>query len=167
MIILAIDPGIASLGYAVVRHHLHHEPEILTYGCLHTSARLLRQQRFASLFASLVDIARLYSPTVMVIEKLFFAKNIKTALVVGESRGVVLLLAGQLSIPVEEFTPLQVKQAISGFGRAPKGQVQRMVQYIFKMKELPSPDDAADALALAFTYMQNARFQDTARGKLP
>ena len=78
-----------------------------------------------------------------------------------ESRGLVLLLAGQLNVEVHEFTPLQVKQAISCFGRAPTGQVQRMVQYIFKMKELPSPDDAAEALALAFTYMQHARFNST------
>ena len=158
MVILAIDPGIASMGYAVVKKERTDEAHVLTFGCLHTSARALRQKRLVSLFTALQDIAKEYSPTVMVIEKLYFAKNVKTALVVGESRGVLLLLAGVLGIPVEEFTPLQVKQAITGFGRASKGQVQRMVQHIFSLKTLPSPDDAADALAIAFTYMQHERF---------
>ncbi len=158
MTILAIDPGLASVGYGVVKKQSHKEPEIVTYGCIRTQAKKLKHHRLNEIYKALRHLVAQYKPECLVIEKVYFAKNAKTALMVGESRGVILLLAAERDLKVSEFTPLQVKQTISGFGRASKHQVQYMVKQVFRLKEIPTPDDAADALALAYTFLQHERF---------
>ncbi len=158
MTILAIDPGLASVGYGVVKKQGQKDPEVVVYGCIRTSAKELKHLRLDEIFRALGRLVTQYKPECLVIEKVYFAKNAKTALMVGESRGVMLLLAAERHLKVAEFTPLQVKQTISGFGRASKHQVQEMVKRVFGLKQIPSPDDAADALALAYTFLQHERF---------
>lgn len=145
---LGIDPGIADTGFGLVRKE---GPKMicLAYGSIKTSSKKPLDERLVELHDSLNEIIQRFSPDMVGIEELFFAKNAKTALVVGQARGVALLTIKQHKLPMMEFTPLQVKQAVSTYGRADKGQVQRMVKMLLNLKEIPKPDDAADALAIA------------------
>jgi crossover junction endodeoxyribonuclease RuvC len=147
-IILGIDPGIADTGYGVIKKN-GHELICLDYGSIKTKAKTELADRLEIINIELNKIIKKYKPDLTAVEELFFCKNVKTALIVGQARGVILLTAKQNKIPVVEFTPLQVKQAVSTYGRAEKIQVQRMVKLILNLKELPGPDDAADALAVA------------------
>jgi crossover junction endodeoxyribonuclease RuvC len=158
MIVLAIDPGLASVGYSLVRKE-NDEFEVLEFGCIRTSSKAKTAFRIQTIYEALHALARKYHPETIILEKIFFAKNAKTALLVGESRGAILLLSANLGVPVHEFTPLQVKQAMTGFGRASKNQIKYMVQKVFSLAKPPTPDDAADALAIAFTYFQTNRLE--------
>ena len=158
MIVLAIDPGLASVGYSLVKGEKD-KFEVLEYGCIRTSARKKTPLRIYEIYEALKALAEKYHPETVILEKVFFAKNVKTALLVGESRGAIQLLAATLGIEVHEFTPLQVKQAMTGFGRASKNQIKEMVQRIFSLPKPPTPDDAADALAIAFTFFQTNRLE--------
>jgi len=149
MIILGIDPGIADTGFGVIRKEANGKLVCLEYGSIRTKAGVEMSTRLMELSQGLDEIMRKYEPAVMAIEELFFCNNVKTALIVGQARGVALLTARQNNIKIKEFTPLQVKQAVSSYGKADKGQVQRMVQMLLNLKEIPRPDDAADALAVA------------------
>ena len=147
-IILGIDPGIADTGFGVIRK----EKNCLTcldYGTIKTSAKASLSDRLEILSCELTKIIKKYNPEAIAVEQLFFCKNVKTALTVGHARGIVLLTAKQHQIEPLEFTPLQVKQAVSAYGKASKLQVQKMVKLLLNLKELPKPDDAADALAIA------------------
>lgn len=148
MIILGIDPGIADTGYGVIQTEGNHFA-CFDYGSIKTSAQADLPDRLETLSLALTKIINKYKPELIGVEQLFFCKNVKTALIVGHARGVVLLTAKQNNIPLREFTPLQVKQAVSAYGKAGKTQVQRMVKMILSLKEIPQPDDAADALAVA------------------
>lgn len=150
-IILGIDPGIADTGYGVIRVNDRNGVECITYGSIKTPAKTDLDERLETLNAELDKLIKKYKPDLCSVEELFFCKNVKTALVVGHARGVVLLTAKLNKLPIVEFTPLQVKQAISAYGKADKAQVQRMVKMIYNLREIPKPDDAADALAIAFT----------------
>jgi crossover junction endodeoxyribonuclease RuvC len=145
---LGIDPGIADTGFGLVRKE---GPKMicLAYGSIKTAATKPLDERLLELHGSLREIIERFKPDMVGIEELFFAKNAKTALVVGQARGVALLTIKQYGLPMMEFTPLQVKQAVSTYGRADKGQVQRMVKMLLNLKVIPKPDDAADALAIA------------------
>ena len=132
--ILAIDPGLASVGYGLVENLPQNEPKVVTYGCIRTHPKTLKPDRLHEIHRAINSLIVRHKPQYLVVEKVFFAKNAKTALLVGESRGVILLLAGQRHLQVAEFTPLQVKQTISGFGRADKHQVQEMVKRVFGLK---------------------------------
>jgi crossover junction endodeoxyribonuclease RuvC len=146
--VLGIDPGTAALGYGIVERSGGRLREI-DHGCLTTSADLSMPERLLAIHALVDDLLSLHEPDLMGVERLFFSRNVQTALGVGQARGVVLLAAAEHQTPVREATPNEVKSAIAGYGAADKGQVARMVQLVLGMSELPRPDDAADALAIA------------------
>jgi crossover junction endodeoxyribonuclease RuvC len=147
-IILGIDPGIADTGFGIISNQ-NNKLACLGYGSIKTSAKLILADRLEIIYLELTKLIKKYKPDLIAIEELFFCNNAKTALVVGQARGVVVLTAKLNKIKSVEFTPYQVKQAVSTYGHAKKDQVQRMVKLILNLKELPKPDDAADALAIA------------------
>ena len=153
MKVLGIDPGTAALGYGIVERSGGRLREI-DHGCLTTSPDLPLPERLLQIHALVDELLALHEPDLMGVERLFFSRNVQTALGVGQARGVVLLAAAQHGTPVREATPSEVKSAIAGYGAADKEQVQRMVQLVLGMSELPRPDDAADALAIA-TWVAN------------
>lgn len=156
MIILGIDPGIADTGYGVIRAEKQ-KLTCLDYGSIKTMAKTELADRLEIISQELNKIIKKYQPDLTAVEELFFCKNVKTALIVGQARGVILLTAKQNKIPVVEFTPLQVKQAVSTYGRAEKIQVQKMVKLLLDLKEIPQSDDAADALAVAICAANSSR----------
>lgn len=149
-VILGLDPGFARLGYAVVSGP-RQLPVIQTVGCFETSAREVRAQRFLALAHFLKKIIKDFKPTQVALETLFFSTNVKTALGVAEARGVITYIVTEAGLPMSEFSPQQVKITATGDGRADKLQVQKMLKLMFKLKQVPHPDDAADALAIALT----------------
>ena len=153
MIVLGIDPGTAIMGYGLVEYR-NSKHKSLTYGVLRTAKEDKTEDRLKQLFHGINRLLDEYKPDVMAVEELFFNRNVTTAFTVGQARGVALLAAGLRDIPVGEYTPLQVKQAVVGYGRAEKHQVQYMLQRILGLAEAPKPDDAADALAVAVCYCQ-------------
>lgn len=148
MIILGIDPGFARMGWGLISK-IGAKFTLIDYGCLETSVELALSDRLETVFNGISDIIEKYKPDLAGLETLFFNTNAKTAVKVGEARGVLLLALKQRGIKVVDVTPLQVKQAVAGYGRAEKTQVQKMVKALLNLKEIPRPDDAADALAIA------------------
>ncbi len=147
-IILGIDPGFASIGYGVLSITAG-DPTATDYGCLHTKPGGPFAKRLLQIFNEITTLITDSAPDVIGVEKLFFEKNSKTAIEVSHARGVILLAAQRAGIPLVECTPLQVKLASTGYGKADKRQVQQMIMRVLKLKEIPRPDDAADALAIA------------------
>ena len=156
MIVLGIDPGTAALGYGIVESSRGRVREV-DHGCLVTSPDTALPERLLAVHEIVDELIAVHSPRLLAIERLFFSKNAQTAFAVGQARGVVLLAAAQHRVPVVEATPNEVKSAIAGYGAADKEQVQRMVQLVLGMAELPRPDDAADALAIAVWGAHSAR----------
>ncbi|MDD5032073.1 MAG: crossover junction endodeoxyribonuclease RuvC [Patescibacteria group bacterium] len=148
-IILGIDPGLADTGYGIIEKEDRGKLICQEFGVIKTSAKKDMGERLETINKKLDKIIKKYKPRLIAVEQLFFCKNVKTALAVGQARGVILFTARQNKIPTVEFTPLQVKQAVSSYGQAGKLQVQKMVKLLLDLKELPKPDDAADALAIA------------------
>lgn len=155
-IILGLDPGTATVGYgvvvsdgAVIKH--------ITHGCIATSKDLPMPTRLNQIAKQLRELLRQYQPDIVAVEQLYFAKNVTTAMTVAQARGVLVQTVANLGIPVENYTPLQVKQAITGYGRADKVQMQKMVKMILGLKDIPHPDDAADAVAIAITCANSTR----------
>lgn len=151
MIILGIDPGIATTGFGVIAI----EKGVCTLvdcGVVTTHKDLTHAERLAILYEDLTEIVKKHQPQQVAVEKLFFSTNVTTAMTVGEARGVALLVLQQGGVPIAEYTPLQVKQGITGYGKATKKQVQEMVKTRLKLNTIPKPDDAADALAIALTH---------------
>jgi len=148
-IILGIDPGIADTGFGVIEKKKDGRLCCLAYGSIKTKADIDLVCRLEILSLELDELIKKYQPKIVAVEQLFFCKNVKTALVVGHARGVVLLTIKQNKVKLIEYTPLQIKQAVSSYGKADKMQVQRMVKIILNLKEIPKPDDAADGLAAA------------------
>lgn len=146
--ILGFDPGLARVGYGVV-HIQHAKPSCVTYGCITTSPEQTMGERLLRIFAAITDLLDKFKPSVVAIEKLYFATNSKTAMDVGHARGVILLALAQKGATLCEYTPLQVKQAVTGYGKAEKRQIQKMVRILLRLPQIPKPDDAADALAIA------------------
>jgi crossover junction endodeoxyribonuclease RuvC len=146
--VLGIDPGTAAMGYGIVERTGGRLREV-DHGCLVTSPDLPLPERLLAIHTMVDELLSLHEPDLVGVERLFFSRNVQTALGVGQARGVVLLTAAQHGTPVREATPSEVKSAITGYGAADKEQVQRMVQLVLGMAELPWPDDAADALAIA------------------
>jgi len=151
MIILGIDPGTATTGYGIIRKS-QKKMDFMAYGCIKTRSDELPQNRLNQIFNQTNKLIKDFSPDVLVIERLFFFKNAKTAIPVSQARGVILLAAARKKIPVYEFTPLEVKMNIVGYGRAQKSQMQKMVKKLLDLDKIPKPDDAADALGLAICY---------------
>ncbi|MFH1207668.1 MAG: crossover junction endodeoxyribonuclease RuvC [Patescibacteria group bacterium] len=146
-LILGIDPGYAITGYGIVRHD-RQKVAAVAQGAIMSKPAVPYEERLKKIFVGLTQLIKKYRPDAMAIEKLFFAANTATVMRVGEARGVAILAAGIAGIPVREFTPLQIKQAITGDGRADKLQMQRMVKVLLKLPAVPRPDDVADALAV-------------------
>jgi crossover junction endodeoxyribonuclease RuvC len=156
MLVLGLDPGLAITGYGLVEGDGQHLCPI-AYGVLRTPAGVAIADRLVMLHDALADLLAEYRPPVAAVEELFFATNARTAIMVGEARGVVLLTLAQAGVRIAEYTPLQVKQAVTGYGQADKLQVQQMVRLLLNLAELPKPDDAADALALSICHHNSSR----------
>jgi len=148
MIILGIDPGTATTGFGAVKKEKD-KLECLDYGIIQTSKNDSQQERLNTLYNQITKLITKHKPDVLAVEKLFFFKNLKTAMPVAEARGVILLAGAKKKISIKEITPLQVKMGICGYGRADKKQVQEMVKIILNLEKIPKPDDAADALGIA------------------
>ena len=158
MIILGIDPGTATTGYGVIES-IPNKIKLCECGVLKTLPDLPLSLRLKKIYDNIRKIIKKYKPEIIVIEELFFSQNVKTAMSVACARGVAMLAAANSGIDVEEYTPIQVKQNIVGYGRAEKRQVQEMVKILLNLKEIPEPDDAADALALAICYANTSKYK--------
>ena len=156
MLILGIDPGLATTGYGLVREQ-DGDLTLLDCGTITTPAGLPTADRLQQLHEELGRLLDTWKPEAAAVEELFFSSNAKTAMVVGQARGVVLLTLSLHGLRVHEYTPMQIKQALVGYGGASKGQVQRMVALLLDLPEVPSPDDAADAVATAICHLHSAR----------
>jgi crossover junction endodeoxyribonuclease RuvC len=150
---MGLDPGTAITGYGLIKYD-GSRFSMIDCGCIRTSPESPLSERLQIIYRELTDVIRQYKPEQFAIEELFFNKNARTALAVGHARGVAMLAASSAGLPVFEYTPLQVKQAVTGFGRAAKTQVQFMVKTILALPEAPEPDDVADALAVAICHGQ-------------
>jgi crossover junction endodeoxyribonuclease RuvC len=155
-VILGIDPGTAATGWGVIKD-TSQKTELVAFGCIETSKEKPTVRRLEEIAADLSQIIKRYRPDEVAIEELFFFKNLKTAIKVAQARGVLLVTAARHRAKIYEYTPLQVKQALTGYGRADKNQVQIMVKNILRMKKIPRPDDAADALAVALCHQQSRK----------
>jgi len=147
-IYLGIDPGIADMGFGVIEVNGQKE-RCVAYGSLRTPAGMPLEKRLQTLYDGLEELIRKYKPVAVGLENIYFQKNVKTAIVVAQARGVICLCLAKNGASFSEFNPADVKMAVCGYGLADKTQVQRMVQALLKLKEVPKPDDAADALAIA------------------
>lgn len=165
MRVLGLDPGTAITGYGVIDLLPSGEVRAVAYGVLRTPARQPLPDRLRQLYSALQKLLDLHRPAQAAVEKLFFQRNVTTAMAVGQARGVALLALAMAEIPVAEYAPNEVKEAVTGYGSADKQQVQRMVQALLSLDERPRPDDAADALAVALCHAQHARFAALSRGE--
>ncbi len=152
MLTLGIDPGTATTGYGFVAS-AGDRLTLVECGVVATPADESLPQRLQTIYAGLTSLIRLHHPDSVAVEELFFSRNVRTALAVGQARGVALLAAAHAGLPVYEYTPLQVKQAVAGYGRADKEQVQAMVRVLLGLDRIPQPDDAADAIAIAICHL--------------
>jgi crossover junction endodeoxyribonuclease RuvC len=161
-LVLGIDPGTAIMGYGLVRAlsspTASGDFELVEYGAINTPAGMPLARRLLSIYGQLNELLDRFHPAEVVLEELFFNKNTTTAIAVGQARGVALLAAASHNLTVREYTPLQVKQSLTGYGRATKDQIQQMVSLMLNLDSPPQPDDAADALALAICHLRGRRF---------
>lgn len=157
MKILGIDPGTGITGFGVIEQSKR-MPKLLDAGVIRTKAHTPLPERLAIIYENIQEIIAQHNPDVASVEKLFFAQNVTTAIAVSHARGAVLLAIQQAGVQVAEYTPLQIKQAMTGYGRAEKQQIQEMVRVHLGLKEVPKPDDAADGLAAALTHLQSMQY---------
>ena len=154
---LGIDPGTAILGYGVIRGD--RDAEAITFGVVRTDHALAPEKRLQRLYDGVSRLIAEHLPDAVAVEQLFFSKNVTTALPVMQARGVVLLAAANADVPIFEYRPIEVKQAIAGYGRADKAQMQEMVRILLRLPVVPHPDDAADALAIAICHVHSQQFR--------
>ena len=159
MLVLGLDPGIAITGYGLVEESPEGDLTCIEYGTVKTPAGQPMPSRLLSIDAELGALIERYKPDVVAVEELFFCRNVTTALIVGQARGVAILTAARANVPVREYKPMEVKQAVTGYGRAPKTQVQEMVRLLLNLDHVPQPDDAADAVAVAVCHVYNVRLE--------
>lgn len=152
MKVLGIDPGTGRVGWGIVNHEGGVD-SLVECGCFETKANSELPERLLKIFLFLQDLIKKHQPDILSVESLFFATNVKTAFDVGAARGVILLAGEEAKIPIFQYTPLQVKSSLVGYGQADKHQIQFMVTKILHLKETPKPDDAADAVAIALTHL--------------
>ncbi len=157
MLVIGIDPGTASTGYGLVRENGGGSLEAIDYGVIETSSKLPISERLSVIYHRLVELSNLHRPDSGAVEKLFFQRNVRTAISVGQGRGVAMLALAETNVGITEYTPLEVKQAVTGYGKADKNQIQQMVKALLLLKEIPKPDDAADALAVAICHIHSAK----------
>lgn len=156
--VLGIDPGTASTGYGVVVETASGEYELLACGVIRTSPGQPMHLRLREIFVAIQNLIREFHPREVAVEELFFGRNVTTAISVGQARGAVLLAAALSDLPVIEYTPAAIKQALTGYGKADKFQMQAMVRQLLELEETPHPDDAADGVAIALCHLQTGRF---------
>ncbi|MCC7129303.1 MAG: crossover junction endodeoxyribonuclease RuvC [Anaerolineae bacterium] len=160
MLVIGIDPGTATTGYGLVEENEDGSLTAVDYGVITTPADLPMPMRLLELYRQLKQILLLHRPHSGAVEKLFFHRNVTTAISVGQGRGVALLALGEAGLEVGEYTPLEIKQAVAGYGGAGKRQIQQMVQVLLGLESMPTPDDAADALAVAICHAHSARVRE-------
>ncbi len=157
MIAIGFDPGTARLGYGVIESEP--DPRAIDFGVIVTDSAMPMAQRLLVIHDAVGELIDRYHPTAVSVELLFFARNVTTAMTVGQARGVILLAAAERDVPVAEYSPSEVKQAVVGYGKADKRQIQEMVRIMLGLASAPQPDDAADALAVAICHVQIAPFR--------
>jgi len=160
MPVIGVDPGTAITGFGIVEECSSGSLKTLEYGVIRTSSGMKSEERLASIYNQLNEIVERFAIESAAIERLFFQKNAKTALSVGEARGVILLSFAHNHIPIFEYNPVDIKQAITGYGQADKPQMQQMVKILLGLAEIPRPDDAADALAIAICHIHHKSLSD-------
>lgn len=158
MLVLGIDPGTATTGFGLVEETSDKELKVIDFGVILTKPSDPQEKRLQQIHHAVKDLMLLHHPDSGAVEKLFFQKNVTNALAVGQARGVVLLAFAEAAIPFEEYSPQDVKISVTGYGAAEKRQVQLMVQSLLGLKDLPKPDDAADALAIAICHLHNSKY---------
>lgn len=159
MRVLGIDPGIARTGWGVVRVE-NGKFKVESYGCIETSPKKNVEKRLEEIYTEILKLIKKYSPESIAIEELFFNTNAKTAFVVGQARGVILLACSQKNLNLAVYTPLQVKIAVTGYGRAEKAQVGKMIKTILNLKTIPKLDDTTDALAVGLTHLFSRKMRE-------
>lgn len=159
MLAIGIDPGTAITGYGFVQENEDGSLVVVDSGAILTEANTPMPERLLELYRQLREQLLLHHPQSGAVEKLFFQRNVRTAIAVGQARGVALLALAEANIPIMEYTPLEVKQAVAGYGGADKNQVQQMVKALLGLPDIPRPDDVADALAVAICHIHSSRSQ--------
>lgn len=159
MLVLGIDPGTATTGYGFVREHPNGALEAVAYGVIKTPAKKPMPDRLQMLYEKMGELIAQHQPDAAAVEALFFGKNVTTAITVAQGRGVILLALAQAKLPIREYKPAEIKQAIAGYGNADKWQVQEMIRQLLALDEIPKPDDAADGLGVAITDLNSSRFE--------
>ena len=158
MLVLGIDPGTAITGYGFVEENERGDLLSVAYGAITTPAKMPMEERLQQLYEELNALILLHRPQSGAVEKLFFRRNVTTAISVGQARGVILLAMVQNGVRLKEYTPMQIKQAVTGWGGAQKPQVQEMVRALLELEKIPKPDDAADALAVAICHIHSQAY---------
>lgn len=161
MAVIGIDPGTAITGFGIIQEKPDGALQTMRYGAIRTDSHQKAEMRLVSLYLQLNEVLDSSDVESAAVERLFFQKNTKTALSVGEARGVILLSLSQKNIPVYEYNPVDIKQAVTGFGRADKQQIQLMVKALLNLEHIPQPDDAADALAIAICHIHQRKYRDS------
>jgi crossover junction endodeoxyribonuclease RuvC len=156
LLVIGIDPGTASTGYGVIRQSADGGLEMVAYGVISTASDQPMPERLRDLHKELAELLALHQPDSGAVEKLFYQRNVSSAITVGQARGVSLLALAQANVPVDEYNPRVVKQSVTGYGGADKKQVQEMVRSLLELDETPQPDDAADALAVAICHLHSS-----------
>ncbi len=165
MLVLGLDPGLATTGYGLVTESPDGDLASVAYGAIRTAPGQPLPSRLLTIDRELATLIAAQRPDAVAVEELFFSRNVTTALAVGQARGVVLLGAARAGLPVYEYRPMEVKQAITGYGKAPKHQVQEMVRMLLELDHVPQPDDAADAIAVAICHLYSARLEGLLAGR--
>ncbi|MBC8444823.1 MAG: crossover junction endodeoxyribonuclease RuvC [Chloroflexi bacterium] len=167
MLVLGLDPGLAITGYGLVRESSNGDLALVEYGAITTYAGQPMPDRLLAIDRELETLLLRYRPEVVAIEELFFCKNVTTALAVGQARGVAILGIARSGVPLYEYKPMVIKQAITGYGKAPKSQVQEMVRLLLNLAQVPQPDDAADGVAVAICHLYNVRLNSLVSAQSP
>jgi len=157
MRVIGIDPGLATTGYGIIAEEDDSSIRCIEFGVIRTPAELSEGERLSILYKKIKELIYKYLPSQGAIEKIYFQQNVTNALSVGQARGVILLAMAESNLPVGEYSPLEIKQAVTGYGRAEKPQIQRMVQTLLQLNDEPRPDDAADALSVAICHINSHR----------
>ena len=157
MAVIGIDPGTALTGYGIIEELPDQSLQVIDFGVIRTDSTDKPEIRLRKIFSRLNEILSLYKPETGAVEKLFFQRNTRTAMSVGQARGVAILSLAEAGLSVREYSPVEIKQAVVGYGKASKNQVQQMVKTLLNLQEIPKPDDAADALAVAICHIHSRK----------
>ena len=163
MAVIGIDPGTALTGFGIIQEGKNQDIELIDYGVIRTPAKTPPEKRLLSIYQQLIALIHEHNISCAAVEKLYFQQNTTTALSVGQARGVVILALEQNGIAINEYNPIDIKQAITGYGRASKRQMQEMVKVLLGLDKIPKPDDAADALAVAICHLHSRKMRDIGR----